>query len=186
MKSFTLRAPILRLSACLAVAMAIPPTLSGQGGPGCPPEEADRFDFLVGRWDGTEKRVVEGDTVIVAEATVFAERAAGGCVLQERWEVRENGAKLFDAAVLRAWDAEAERWSLAYADNAGRFQLYEGEQGPHGWAFLRERPGPEGRPVHVRIVWQPSSEGVRQIIKRSEDGKSWQMSSVIDYVPASD
>ena len=170
---------------------------SGGGGPGvarpagaeveqerCRVEGASAFDFLLGHWRGTERAIDEaGGAKVVATSDVVATRVLGGCAIEERWTVRDGEKVLFRALLLRSFDRGARRWMLSYVDDDLNHQLYEGRPHEGGWAFHRSRVTPEGKTVHVRIVWRRSQRGVEQLSDRSTDGGiTWTRGAVVELV----
>jgi hypothetical protein len=132
------------------------------------------FDFLAGNW----KSVGKPDRK-VARTT----RMHDGCLLEEKWHFEQNGKKLFDSVMLRAWDADAKRWMLAYADDNGKWQIYEGRFEQNVWRFYRERLE-NGKPILVRITWTAGGSGYVQTIEKSADaGATWKQTDQSDHAP---
>lgn len=151
----------------------------------CRIEGADVFDFLLGRWRGTERAIDDtGAEKIVATTDIVASKVLGGCAIEERWTVRDGDSKvLFHSLLLRSFDRATRRWMLSYVDDDLSHQLYEGRPHDGGWAFHRTRETDDGKTVHVRIVWKRSARGVEQIIERSTDGGiTWVRSAVVELI----
>jgi len=132
------------------------------------------FDFLAGNWKSVGKE---------DQATARTVRMHDGCLIEEKWHFEKNGKKLFDSLMLRSWDANAKRWMLAYADDNGRWQIYEGRHERGTWSFYRERLD-NGKPIVVRITWTPNPKGYVQTIEKSEDrGVTWKQTERIHHEP---
>lgn len=148
----------------------------------CQSSEAKTFDFLLGKWEGVEKRIIEGKEIAVSTSEIQIEKALGGCALRETWEVREGSRKLFSALLLRSYDVESRKWLLSYVDDNLNHQFYEGRNESGQWRFFRDGMA-EGKPLLIRITWsQVVNDKFDQIIERSSDsGKTWVLKSVISY-----
>lgn len=148
----------------------------------CQSPEARALDFLIGRWEGDERQIEGGKETIVSTSEIQVEKIFGGCALRETWEVKEGGKKLFNAIVLRSYDAGSKKWLLSYVDDALNHQFYEGRNEMGKWRFFRERMV-EGKPVLVRITWtQVTKDSIDQRIERSSDnGNTWVLRSVVSY-----
>ncbi|MEO8029022.1 MAG: hypothetical protein ABI823_21255 [Bryobacteraceae bacterium] len=132
------------------------------------------FDFLAGNWKSVGKQ---------DQAIAHTVRMHDGCLIEEKWHFEQAGKKLFDSVMLRSWDSDAKRWMLAYADDNGRWQTYEGRFERGAWRFYRERLA-DGKPIVVRITWVPGGKGYVQTIEKSEDrGATWKQSEQIEHAP---
>jgi len=148
----------------------------------CQSPEAKAFDFMLGKWDGAERQMKDGKEAIVSTSEIQVYKVLNGCALQETWEVKEGGKKLFSAIVLRSYDAGSKKWLLSYVDDALNHQFYEGRDESSQWRFFRARLV-EGKPVLIRITWKSvSMDRFDQTIERSGDnGSTWVLRSEVSY-----
>lgn len=147
----------------------------------CSTPVANHFNFLIGKWRG-EERASEAKTAAVSSTfEVEIKKLLGGCALQENWDVRAGGKKLFSAVLLRAFDVKSGKWMLSYVDDQQNFQFYEGRKENDSWAFYRERTA-DGKTVQIRVTWQPYARGFMQRVERSNDGgQTWSLAAVVTY-----
>jgi hypothetical protein len=140
--------------------------------------------FLQGRWQGRSYSIAGRDTTLDAIMKVHSRPLFGRCALEERWEALKDGRVLFNAKVLRAYDASTQRWSVYYVDNQLNSQVYEGRREAAQWRFFRTRLD-QGVPIQVRLTWRPTQGGYEQLIERSRDGgATWTLGAFVTYRPA--
>ncbi len=149
----------------------------------CESSETKEFDFMLGEWRGVEKVATAGkEGAITSTSKIQVKKVLNGCAIQEDWEFEDRGKRLFNATLLRSYNAETRKWLLSYVDDQLNHQFYEGHKESGQWRFLRERLV-EGKPVLVRITWTSASHHkVEQTIERSEDnGKTWAVRATVSY-----
>lgn len=137
-----------------------------------PSPEARAFDF----WPGIWVQVIDGCPD--ATATTFTvRRSVGQSVFEERWKLVYEGAEHRSTA-LRAWDSTAGRWRLAWADEEGRFQVWEGRKFDDHWYIVREFEI-EGDRFLSRQAWLPEGrDELTRVMERSfDDGETWEARS---------
>lgn len=148
----------------------------------CRSAELNVFDFMLGKWQGVERRTVGGEPTIVGTAEIEVQEILNGCALQENWQVYVEGGLLFSSVLLRSYEAASKKWYLDYIDTGLRHQVWEGRKDGDQWRFYRERRE-DGKPLLVRITWSSLlPDEFQQVIERSSDnGKTWELGSVISY-----
>ena len=152
--------------------LAFPSSLPAQAAT-CPDSIAGAMKFLRGNWEGRSYSIAGADTTFDALMSIESRPLYGGCVLEERWSATNGGKPLFNAKMLRAYDAGTRRWLVYYVDDGLNSQFYEGRLEGGLWRFVRTRMD-QGKPIMVRLTWRPTSDGYEQSIERSRDGgKSW-------------
>jgi hypothetical protein len=150
----------------------------------CGDSTSQEMAFLRGDWKGLSYSISSRDTTLDATMQIRSESLYGGCVLEEQWEAEQAGKRLFQARVIRAYDAPTRRWLVYYADDQLNSQFYEGKlEGGH-WRFIRSRMD-NGTRIFVRLTWKPTSNGYEQLIERSRDaGKTWTLGGFARFEPA--
>lgn len=149
--------------------------------PQCADSIARSMAFLAGKWEGSSYSVAGQDTT--EDATMLVESAPlyGGCALEERWRAVQGGKTLFNARVLRAYDAATARWLVYYVDDGVNSQFYEGKLESGRWRFLRTRMD-GSTPIQVRLTWLAAGQGYEQLIERSRDGgKTWALGGFVRF-----
>ena len=140
--------------------------------------------FLQGSWEGRSYSIAGSDTTFDALMSIQSRPLYGGCVLEERWSAVSGGKTLFQAKVLRAYDAQTRRWLVYYVDDQLNAQFYEGRLEEGIWRFRRTRMD-NGKPIIVRLTWRPRAGGHDQVIERSRDaGKSWVTAGYVAFRPS--
>ncbi|HEU4681862.1 MAG TPA: hypothetical protein VFS51_08955 [Gemmatimonadales bacterium] len=127
--------PLFHLCWLLAIPSALPAQAT------CPDSIAGAMKFLQGNWEGRSYSIAGTDTTFDALMSIESRPLYGGCVLEERWSATNGGKPLFNAKVLRAYDAGTRRWLVYYVDDGLNSQFYEGK--PEGGP-LAVRPDPNG------------------------------------------
>src|SRR5215204_4250357 len=152
----------------------------------CPDSLSAAMKFLHGTWEGRSYSIVGSDTTFDADMSVQSQPRYGGCLLEERWSATNGGKMLFQAKVLRGYDAPSRRWLIYYVDDQLNSQFYEGALENEVWRFLRTRRDTDGKPIIVRLTWRPTSDGYEQLIERSRDGgRSWTRAGWVAFRSAS-
>jgi hypothetical protein len=144
------------------------------------------FDFLVGTWDVTNRRLV---------------RALAGCTDWEEFPGRSRSWSALDGAAnldeivfpTQGWsglttrlrDAETGRWSLYWASSrTGRLDVpVLGEFTDGVGLFHADDDSYEGRPVHTRFVWSditPISARWAQAFS-PDGGQTWETNWTMDF-----
>ena len=150
----------------------------------CPDSIAGAVRFLQGSWEGRSYSIAGADTTFDGVIAIESKPVLGGCVLEERWSATNAGKALFDAKVLRAYDAPTWRWLVHYVDDQLNAQFYEGRLEDGIWRFRRTRMD-SGKPIIVRLTWRPRAGGHDQLIERSRDaGKSWVTAGYVAFRPS--
>lgn len=172
------------LASGLALAAAAPAAaqLPEDWGRLCDTEEARRFDFMIGTWDGLEYRVRGGDTIAVGRRESTIESVLGGCGLLERLRVWEGGEPTLQAILLRSLDRRSGAWVVTRLDDGPTQRTYESTEGDGTLYFASSYPE-DGTIVHIRLGWRPREGGFRQTIHESRtDTASWILTEYVDFV----
>jgi hypothetical protein len=147
----------------------------------CPDSLGQSMAFLQGNCEGRSYSVSGRDTVLDALMKVHSQPMFGGCALKEHWEAVKDDHVLFTAEVVRAYDAQSQRWMVHYVDDQLNSQVYEGRAEAALWRFFRTRMD-RGVPIQVRLTWRPSKDGYEQLIERSRDGGStWVLGGFVAF-----
>jgi|CXWL01.1.fsa_nt_gi predicted HNH restriction endonuclease len=144
------------------------------------PEKA--FDFLLGKWKVTEKRISGSDTTYHGTSVYTIYKSHDGTTIKDDWVYKNADTVVYKSSILRNYDAANKRWMLYYSDNAYRSQIWEGRFENNEWWFYRERMQ-DGKRIIIKIKWvSVNSKMARQSIYRSfDEGKSWVLGSILDY-----
>lgn len=158
------RWPLLFIS--VIVGSFSPSPASGQEEPS---SESRYYDF----WPGTWVEVVDGCPD--ASATTFTvRRSVGESVFEERWTLVYEGGEHRSAA-LRAWDTAAGRWMFTWADEEGRFQVWEGTKFGDDWYIVREFEIQGDRFLSRQAWLREGSDELTRVMERSfDDGGTWE------------
>jgi len=148
----------------------------------CAGPEAAAFDFTVGRWRGTERRINGRDTTVSASALVEVTTLAGGCALLEQLTVGDSVSGGFRGVLLRGYDRAGSRWMYTFVSNFQHFLVWEGRLEEGRWWFYRQ--GASGDSLQSRLSWAPVAGGVRETGQESADGgRTWRVVTIIDHTP---
>jgi hypothetical protein len=148
----------------------------------CTGPEWHRMDFLIGRWTAAESDIAGRDTTRIVTGRIATDAVLNGCALQGTWQYESHGTTLFHAIVISGYDADKSTWRLAYADDLGNYQTYDGQPvGDSGMAFVRARMV-DGKPALARVTSFRTTNGYRQTIERSLDnGATWILRAFVDF-----
>lgn len=140
------------------------------------------FDFLIGKWKVTEKRISSTDTTYHGTSLYSIYKSHDGTTLKDDWVYKDGDTVVYKSSMLRNYDASNKRWMLYYSDNAYRSQIWEGRFENNKWWFYRERIQ-DGKRVIIKINWVSVNRKLaKQYIYRSfDEGKSWVLGSISDY-----
>jgi hypothetical protein len=153
---------------------------STSGGP-CSASDHRRFEFMIGAWNTSDPA---RGTFPSSEGNSTVEPILNGCVIHEHRHITQLGKALFDGDAYWGYDSTTKRWLLFYIDDQSHAQLYEGREDAGHLAFYRERPDPDGKPVLIRIAYEPTNRGYTQTVHRSADqGVTWEPGGVTTYQP---
>ena len=141
------------------------------------------FDFLVGRWKMTNRRLRQrhagSDDWDAFPGTSRAWSHLGGIVSVDENVFHTQG---WSGLTLRSLDLAAQRWSIWWI-NSRTGQLFAPVHG--GWSGDRGEfygdDDDDGRPVHVRFVWQRlGPDRARWEQAFALDGGAWETNWVIE------
>ena len=144
------------------------------------PEKA--FDFLLGKWKVTEKRINGTDTTYHGTSVYIIYKSQDRTTIKDDWVYKDADTVVYKSSMLRNYDESNKRWMLYYSDNAYRSQIWEGRFENNEWWFYRERMQ-DGKRVIIKINWfLVNRKLAQQYIYRSfDEGKSWVLGSISDY-----
>jgi len=169
----------------LALLMAATRVALSQNPAPCTGPEYHQMDFIIGRWAGVESDIKGNDTTRTVTGSITTEATLNGCALQGRWEYDSKGKTLFHATVISGYDTEKKQWRLAYADDVGNYQIYDGQLSGDSMAFVRARTV-DGKPALARVTSFKTANGYRQTIERSMDaGATWTLRAFVDFTRSS-
>ena len=151
--------------------------------PACPAEQAQAFDFMVGRFHGTVYDLSATDsTAAGVSAQVSAEKVVSGCALLERWHFQQNGAVEDEVVVIRAFDAPTHTWSYDLANAHLNHLTWVGAVMAGSQYFVHSFPDKD-KIVQARIRWVPTAAGYSEQVSRSSDGgRTWVNTRHINFV----
>lgn len=144
------------------------------------PEKA--FDFLLGKWKITEKRISGFDTTYHGTSVYTIYKSNDSTTIKDDWVYKDADTVVYKSSMLRSYDAANKRWMLYYSDNAYRSQIWEGRVENNEWWFYRERTQ-DGKRIIIKIKWVSINKKlIQQYIYRSfDEGISWVLGSILDY-----
>lgn len=147
---------------------------------GTPPEKA--FDFLIGRWNVTEKVISGTDTSYHGTSVYRISKAADGTTIKDDWIYKDADTVMFKATMLRSYDGVNKKWMLYYADNNYNSQVWEGRLENNEWWFYRERIR-DNKKIIIKIKWVAVNKKLAQqyIYRSFDEGKTWIPGSMLDY-----
>lgn len=152
----------------------------------CDSEEARRFDFMIGTWNGVEYRIRGGDTTAIGRREYTIEPVHDGCGLLERVQVWEGDEQTLRAVLLRSLDRRTSEWVLTRLDDGPTQRRYESTL-VDGVVYFGSSYPESDTVVYLRLAWQPRGAGFRQTIHESRgDARSWRLVEYIDFVRRSD
>jgi hypothetical protein len=130
----------------------------------CTAPEYRQFNFWVGDWDAYD---VDKPNVPVARNCV--DLILDGCVLREDYrDTTGHHGQSFSI-----YDSSRKVWHQTWVTNRGELLVIEGTF-EAGKMILEGVDHPDGTERHVRGVWKPVPEGVRETAVTSTDGgKTW-------------
>jgi hypothetical protein len=148
--------------AAFAVCMAASPShaAAAERQPCAATAQARALDFWLGKWT-----VIDGEQPSHASSVVSLE--LGKCLVVEHWRdaAGHRGENLF------GFNLDSRTWNGMFADNHGRFhifdhgtvmggkaQLYGQSQGSHGGTILNRITIARMAPNHIEQTWQQSAD----------------------------
>jgi ketosteroid isomerase-like protein len=133
--------------------------------PACSAPEYKQFDFWVGDWNAYD---FDKPDKVVAHLRV--DRILDGCVLREDY----RGADGHEGQSFTIYDATRKVWHQTWVTNGGRLLVIEGNFQNGEMVLSGQDQTAEGVERHVRGVWKPVADGVRESAVTSLDGgKTW-------------
>lgn len=157
---------------------ALPPTPAS-----CSAPEYRQFDFWLGDWDAFEIGTN------VKDSRVRVTRILDGCVIHEDYHsVDGHRGESFSI-----YDASRKVWHQSWVTSRGQLLVIEGHFNDGEMVLSGVDRTASGEERHVRGVWKPVNDGVRETAVTSTDGgKTWQpwfdlifRPHVLDPVPTS-
>jgi hypothetical protein len=164
----------LACAAVLAILLCAPRAESQASHPlPCPSNQANAFDFIVGRWQGKLYELKGTDSTLSGFTAIdTATKTLNGCALEEHWHFWENGVLESDVVILRAFDRSSKAWHYAGFSNTNNYFTYDGQRDAAVWRFYYSGTI-DGKPAHIRISWVGMPWGYSEQIARSTDGTTW-------------
>jgi hypothetical protein len=153
-----------------------------------PTSSADDFDFLMGRWRVSHRRLkrrLEGCT----EWESFAGTSEASKLMGGLGNVDDNVIELpsgsYRAASLRAFDPRTRRWAIWWLDGRTPDHIGVPVQGgfDNGVGVFLADESFAGRPIRVRFVWSRiTAVGATWEQAFSEDeGRTWETNWSMDF-----
>jgi hypothetical protein len=172
-RSFPLAAAVFA-AASASLAFASPPAPAPCSGP-----EWKALDFWIGEWDASWPA---SPGTPAGTGTNRIEKILDGCVVSENFAGSGPGALV--GRSYSTWNPQRKLWLQTWVDNQASYLDFVGDLSkPDEKIFAMERPGRDGKPVRLRMVFHhitPDSFDWRW--ERSTDGgKTWQVQWPIRY-----
>ena len=163
------RIGMFSLLSLFATAGAWPaPPISSDNSPkssACAAPEYRQFDFWVGDWDAYD---FDNSQKVVAHLRV--DPILDGCVLREDYK----GTDGHQGQSFTIYDATRRVWHQTWVTNRGQLLTIEGTLQNGEMILNGADRTTEGIERHVRGVWKPEKDGVRESAVTSTDGgKTW-------------
>lgn len=154
------------------------------------------FDFMTHNWTVLNKRrqvnLLTTDAQSNKEhewrefpATTTGEVLIEGRVLLDRYEATFPNGQHIQGLTIRAYDTTTQQWSLSWLDNrqppdlrplVGQFKDGIG-------LFFQVIETPDGRPLHVRFLWDNMSENTArwQQAFSTDAGETWDTNWIMEF-----
>jgi hypothetical protein len=152
------------------------------------PSSADDFDFLIGRWRVSHRRLrrrLQGCT----EWDTFGGTSEARKLMDGLANVDDNLIELpagpYRAASLRVFDAKAAQWSIWWLDGRTPDRIDVPVRGAFAGGVGRffADDDVDGRPIRVRFVWSRiTQDGATWEQAFSDDaGSTWETNWIMDF-----
>ena len=148
------------------------------------------FDFLMGRWDVLNRRLVErlagSDEWDEFEATSVARPLLDGLGNQDEFRTDYDGG--FIGMSFRFFDPVKDQWAIYWADTRR-----PGELDPPVWGSFSGDTGVfegadvlDGRPIRVRFTWSGALTDTPRWEQAfsEDDGETWETNWTMDFTRA--
>ncbi|MGH9442715.1 MAG: DUF1579 family protein [Thermoanaerobaculia bacterium] len=145
----------------------------------CSGPEWKQLDFWVGEWNATWPA---SPGTPAGSATNRIEKILGGCVVSENFEA--SGASPLIGKSYSTYSPQLKKWQQTWVDNQSSYIDLVGDfTNPGEPVFTVERPGPNGKPVKLRMVFKNiQHDSFDWSWERSTDGgKTWTVQWPIRY-----
>ncbi len=145
--------------------MRMSPRQSAQQQQPCAGRAYHEFDFWIGDWDAFD---VGKPNAIIARNSV--DSILGGCVVREDYRAPDG----MEGQSFSIYDATRKIWHQTWVTNRGRLLVIEGNYRNGEMAMSGVDRTMDGKERHIRGVWRPVRDGVRETAATSTDGgKTW-------------
>lgn len=148
------------------------------------------FDFLLGAWSIHNRRRTnpfspehEG-TWEEFPATHRGEQFLDEKVIIEHFEGILPSGEVRKGMTLRTFDPQDQQWSIRWLDNRNPadFRPLTGFFQESIGLFYQEIESPDGRPLHVRFVWDNITAGTARWQQAfSYDGQNWDTNWIMEF-----
>lgn len=147
-----------------AILISLPDQIHGQ-------QTAEYFDFWTdGTWESA-LTIYNGDTIPEKDVFIIRKLDDKDAFL-EKWNIYVGDGEFVDAAVMRGFDRETDRWKLFYVDDRNA-QTWDSRV-IDGKVYFFKQFNFNGRTFYSRQAWSALENGrVLRTIERSEDDVNW-------------
>ena len=171
--------PLALLSTLLAFFAAARPAAAAPPPAPCAGAEWRQLDFWLGEWNLTWPATGQNPP---GTGTNRITKVLKGCVVQE--DFHGGGPEPLVGMSVSTYSPQLKKWRQTWVDDQGSYLDFTGGPENGGMTLSMERPGSDGKPVKLRMVfknirrdsldwsWEKSADG----------GKTWQVQWPIHYV----